>query len=328
MMLFGALLSVIVPLSLLTWAISMLGFTYMGSEAPIYPISPGRWLLTVTLPLFLAISGLRKKSVTSGGAILGYLVGFTMLLASYSFFMALLAFFYTASKATRFKAEMKKKIEADYKEGGQRDWLQVISNGGIPTSLAIIYVVDSGFRDLPLDFRSRYDTTWTALALMSAYACCCGDTWASEIGTVMGSKTPRLITTLSKVPVGTNGAVSFVGLLSSAVGGFMVGCGFYIGLLISFSSPAFKTATPQWPVMVFAALAGLVGSLIDSLLGALFQYSALDLRTKRVVSTATTTTEYICGWPVLDNNGVNMLSSLLTSMIMPGICFAWWPAGA
>ncbi|XP_071792179.1 transmembrane protein 19-like [Asterias amurensis] len=325
MILFGALLSVVVPLSLLVWAVSLLGFTYLGSEAPIYPISPGRWLLTVTLPLFLATNGLRKKSVTSGGAILGYIVGFIMLMASYSFFMALLAFYYTASKATTFKAEMKKKIETDYKEGGQRDWLQVVCNAGIPMSLAIIYLIDSGFRDLPLDFSRRYDTTWTALALMSSFACCCGDTWSSEIGSVMGSKTPRLITTLSKVPVGTNGAISTVGILSSIVGGFMVGCGFYIGLLISFSSPVFKTSTPQWPVIFFAAIAGLVGSLIDSLLGALFQYSAYDQRTHRVVSVASTTTEHISGWPILDGNGVNVLSSLLTSMIMPGICFAWWP---
>ena len=47
----------------------------------------------------------------------GYIIGFVMLMASYSFFMALLAFFYTASKATKFKSEMKKKIETDYKEG-------------------------------------------------------------------------------------------------------------------------------------------------------------------------------------------------------------------
>lgn len=45
------------------------------------------------------------------------LVGFVLTMANYSFFSALLAFFVTSSRLTRWGAAKKKKIDADYKEG-------------------------------------------------------------------------------------------------------------------------------------------------------------------------------------------------------------------
>ncbi len=89
-----------------------------------------------------------------------------------------------------------------YPTGGQRNWIQVVCNGGIATSLSILYMVDTGFMDPPLDFARYYDATWMAMAVVGAVACCCGDTFASEIGSVIGADQPRLITTWSKVPVG------------------------------------------------------------------------------------------------------------------------------
>lgn len=49
------------------------------------------------------------------------LVGFVLTMANYSFFSALLAFFITSSKLTRWGGAQKKKIDAEYKEGERRE---------------------------------------------------------------------------------------------------------------------------------------------------------------------------------------------------------------
>lgn len=47
------------------------------------------------------------------------LVGFILTMANMSFFSALLAFFITSSKLTRWKEEVKKQLDSDYKEGNE-----------------------------------------------------------------------------------------------------------------------------------------------------------------------------------------------------------------
>ena len=37
---------------------------------------------------------------------------------------SLITFFLSSSKATKYKQEVKKTFESDFKEGGQRNWLQ------------------------------------------------------------------------------------------------------------------------------------------------------------------------------------------------------------
>ena len=73
--------------------------------------------------------------------------------------------------------------------------------------------------------------------MLGALGCCAGDTWASELGTVINLSSekrsdPILVTNpWRKVPKGTNGGVSLVGLIASFGGGLAVGAAFYLGII-------------------------------------------------------------------------------------------------
>ena len=101
-------------------------------------------------------------------------------------------------------------------------------------------------------------------------ACCNGDTWSSEIGSVVSRSEPIHIITWKKVPRGTNGGVSLIGLLASILGGSLVGMSFYLGIYMGSSPIAFNNAPCQYYVIIIGGLAGLFGSLIDSLLGSVW----------------------------------------------------------
>ncbi|KAJ7329828.1 hypothetical protein JRQ81_016002 [Phrynocephalus forsythii] len=313
------ILSVLISISLSFWIISMTASTYYGT---LRPISPWRWLFSILVPLIIASRGFKKKSLDHGGAIGGLIVGFILTVANYSFFAALLMFFVTSSKLTKWRGEVKKQIDAEYKEGGQRNWMQVFCNGGVPAELALLYMIENGPGEIPVDFSKQYTASWMCLSLLGALACCAGDTWASEIGTAI-NKEPRLITTWKKVPIGTNGGVTLIGLIASLLGGTLVGLAYFISQMIFVND--LDISAPQWPIIVFGGLAGLLGSIIDSYLGATMQYSGFDTRTGKVVKHETKDTKHISGKPILDNNAVNLFSSVVIALLLPGAAWGFWP---
>ena len=81
----------------------------------------------------------------------------------------LLAFFVTSSKATKFRME-KKKLFEDVKEGGQRNWIQVLCNGGMAAQLAILYLLDVGCGEQPIDFYNNYRASWLSIGIMGKYS--------------------------------------------------------------------------------------------------------------------------------------------------------------
>ena len=67
---------------------------------------------------------------------------------------------------------------------------------------------------------------------------------------------------------GTNGGVTFIGLISSFIGGLVIGVAYYVGIMMSASSRDLVLAPDQLLVILIGGLGGLLGSLIDSVLGA------------------------------------------------------------
>lgn len=105
------------------------------------------------------------------------------------------------------------------------------------------------------------------------------DTLSSELG-ILSAAQPYLLTTLRRVPPGTNGGVTVYGVLAGGVGGLLIGV--CAGVLTPFCGGGWSVAQ-RFGLVVFVCAAGVVGSLVDSLLGAVVQASVVDARTGRVV---------------------------------------------
>ncbi|KAL8265512.1 hypothetical protein R6Q59_023642 [Mikania micrantha] len=275
-------------------------------------------LIAVLISSFIAINSYRKNSLDVSGAIAGFFVMAVHLSVNYRFGAMLLAFFFTSSKLTKMGEDRKRSVDAEFKAGGQRNWIQVFSNSGIATILVLAFWKLKSSQDICLDSRESYIITSVVGGIIGHYACSNGDTWSSELG-VLSDEQPRLITTFKVVRRGTNGGITKVGLQAAVAAGAVIGLAFVLpGIFI-------KTCTndvfsKQLLVIPLSAFAGLAGSLIDSLLGATLQYSGFCSVRNKVVSKAGPTVKRISGLGILDNNGVNVISILLTSMLTSFVC--------
>ena len=64
-------------------------------------------------------------------------------------------------------------------------------------------------------------------------------------------------------------------------------------------------------------ISGVLGSLIDSIMGCVFQFSGWDEDKKCVVECKGPNVKHISGSTILDNHTVNLLSSLFTALATP-----------
>jgi uncharacterized protein (TIGR00297 family) len=266
------------------------------------PLQLGLGLVLSTL-----IGGLAywRRSLTLSGWAGAILVGtLTFGFGGWAWGCALIAFFISSSLLSRFKEALKNQRAGEkFAKGGQRDFWQAVANGGLGAFVALLYGL-GGTTDLLLAFFAGLMGTVTA------------DTWATELG-VLSNRPPRLITTGQVVEPGTSGGITSMGTAAAAAGGLFIGlCLFLFGTLEGSLGGSSLAARP-W-VIAAALVGGLTGALFDSLLGATVQalYAYPDGReTERTMSRDGQPTTFLRGWPWLNNDLVNFLSSVVGGLV-------------
>jgi len=212
----------------------------------------------------------------------------------------LLTFFISASALSKIFQTQKAAVEQNFAKGSRRDAGQVIANGGVGGVLALaFFILTQGFPESRL-----LSLLW--LGFCASFAAANADTWATELG-VLNPKKPVLISTFQRVPPGTSGGVSLAGTLAALAGSVLVGC---VAVLSGFAGWAPAIGMAWWTQLLAIAGAGLLGSLVDSYLGATVQavYTcpACDKETERhPVHSCGTGTVLKRGLRWLNNDWVN-----------------------
>jgi uncharacterized protein (TIGR00297 family) len=245
------------------------------------------------LGMLIAFLAWRVLALSSSGALAAALTGGLIFgLGGVPWAVLLLAFFISSSGLSRAFAQKKIGVNEKYAKGSRRDWGQVLANGGLGALLAIIHAV----------FPSQ---VWPWLAFAGAMAAVNADTWATELG-VLSSKPPRRITNGNLVERGASGGITALGTLAALVGAVLIGG--LGGLFSPWQEAAF--------MLGIIPLAGLLGSLFDSFLGAtvqvIYRCPACDKETERHP-------RHLCGaltvqircWSWLNNDWVNFACSVV-----------------
>ena len=207
-------------------------------------------MTTQLLTAFLATAAFATLAyalgmVSRSGALGGLLVGTIVYTCLGPRGFAVLALFVVGgSVLTRLGYRSKRRAGTAQERGGRRGARNALANCAVAVCCALLAAATG----------SELFTVAFVASLGAAFA----DTSESEIGQLL-SRAPRLITTLKKVPPGTDGAISLPGTLAGlTAAGLTAILALVLGLLDAPTSA------------LLVAVAAFLGTVADSLIGARF----------------------------------------------------------
>jgi len=193
-------------------------------------------IIVIVFAVFIFIS-VKKKSFDRKGILIGILIGLiTIFLGQLTSVGGLTAFLFISYFFFIGELGTRYRVKKTLKEHEKRSTGNVLGN-----SLAAVIALALNF---PIGF-------------FGGISAALSDTLSSEVG-MLSTKKPLLITTFREVETGTDGGISVLGCISALIGSGLIALMHYA----LYSSVFFAG---------IILLAGLIGTFIDSILGAVFE---------------------------------------------------------
>lgn len=197
---------------------------------------------TILFSVLIIVFAYAKGKIDFSAVIASGIVGSVALLTvGPDWIYLILAFFILGNLVTRYKYKVKEGYGVAEKV---RSYKNVFGNGGAALVFALLYKMSEGSPIFMLGYTG---------AMASAAA----DTFATEIGLVHGG-TPRMVSSLKKAAIGTNGGITFAGCLAALLGSTLISC---IPLL-------FNGGLDKTLFFVLGSVSGFLGCYVDSWIGA------------------------------------------------------------
>jgi uncharacterized protein (TIGR00297 family) len=268
----------------------------------------------VIISVLMACALFKWNWLTVSGALMAWFLAFVVLfLAKWSIF-PLVIFLVLGSLAGKIRANAKD--GGDAKQGKARDHWQVLANGGIFMLLAMLaFLNESGWLESFLGIHAevlRFSETCHLLALISL-SVSCADTLSSDFGRVWGGS-PRNIITGKRMIKGVSGGVTGAGFVGAFLGAVSIAIFVFWTELSSLGS----SVSAFWLVAVF----GFIGSILDSVLGVLFQAKYLDEMRNQVDSSDSGRRSMAAGYRWVTNDVVNAITGVL--MLLVAVMYLCW----
>jgi len=163
-----------------------------------------------------------------------------------------------------------------------RNASQVFANGGVGLVLCI--------------FNHFYQMELIYIMFLASIAAANSDTWATEIGK-LSRKRPKDIISGRSLNVGESGGITFIGLLGSMSGSFVIATvGYFLDINTSY--------------LIILFISGFLGSIFDSILGSTLQSRFILIDGKTIKEEKEKDSYHYSGLVSMNNNSVNFLCTL------------------